>query len=279
MTRDDALTAVLKRDRLVVGAALAVLVLAAGTYTALGVGMPMSAIETTAGGGTGAMEGMGGMAGMAMRPAQWTPGYAVLVFLMWWIMMIAMMLPSAAPMVLLHAAIRRRTRPGAGVTALTALFVAGYLAVWAFFSAAATALQWALELEGLVAPERMAVTSGLLGGAILTAAGLYQFTPLKHACLKQCRDPVRFLSERGRPGARGALLMGLEHGAYCLGCCWFVMALLFFGGIMNLWWIVGIALLVLAEKLLPHGRAISRTAGAVLVVCGAVLLAGAAGAG
>ncbi len=269
---DAAVEALIRRDRAILAAGLAALTLIAALYTVLGVGMGMSAVEMTAE-MTAMAEGAAG-AGM-MQPAAWTPGYAALVFLMWWIMMIAMMTPSAAPMILLHAAVRRKTQPGRDAAALSAVFLAGYLAIWGVFSAVATGLQWALELRGLVSPAMMTVTSGALGGAILVAAGAYQFTALKQACLVQCRQPAHFLSRHHRPGRAGAFRLGVLHGAWCLGCCWALMALLFAGGVMNLWWILGLALLVMAEKLLPRGERLARIAGAALVAGGAAMLASA----
>ncbi len=252
--------AALKRGRLILVAALVLLTLIAALYTALGAGLPMSA-----------------MGAAAMQPAQWTPAYFGLVFAMWWVMMVAMMLPSASPMILLYAAVKRKHEPPGELALLTALFLAGYLLVWGGFSLIAAGLQWALELRGLVSASMMTLTSAALGGAILLAAGLYQFTPVKRACLHHCRSPVEYLRRHHRPGRAGALRMGLGHGAYCLGCCWFLMALLFFGGIMNLYWVLGLALFVLGEKVLPRGDLIGRGLGAGLGLWGVVLLASAAG--
>ena len=144
--------------------------------------------------------------------------------------------------------------------------------IWGAFSVVATGLQWALEASGLLLA--MTVTDPALGGSVLLAAGLYQLTPVKHACLRRCRGPVQFLTEYWRPGAAGAWRMGLAHGAYCLGCCWFLMALLFFGGIMNVLWIAGLAIYVLFEKTVPAGHWLSRAAGALLALAGAIVLVG-----
>jgi predicted metal-binding membrane protein len=209
---------------------------------------------------------------MAMAPAVWTPPYALLMFAMWCAMMVAMMLPGAAPVLLLFARLGRSRAIAEGPWTPTAAFAAGYLAVWAGFSAVATAVQWGLEKSGLLSA-MMVTTTAWLGAAILIAAGLWQFTPLKHACLRQCQSPIGFLTAHWRAGARGAFRMGLGHGAYCLGCCWFLMALLFFGGVMNLWWIGGLALYVLAEKVLPMGHWLGWAAGAGLVAWGVWLLA------
>jgi len=151
------------------------------------------------------------------------------------------------------------------------VFAAGYLAVWAAFSALAVLLQWWLERSGLLS-SMMSTTTAWLGAMILIAAGLWQLTPIKHACLRQCRSPVSFLAAHWRPGNSGAFRMGLTHGAYCVGCCWFLMALLFFGGVMNLWWIGGLAAYVLIEKLLPIGPWLSYATGLVLIGSGVWLI-------
>ena len=188
---------------------------------------------------------------------------AVLMFLMWWVMMIGMMLPSAAPMTLTFATVNRRRRELGTPYVPTVLFVGGYLLAWAAFSLAATAAQWALEDS----------VSPLLGGVLFVAAGLYQLTPLKHACLRRCRSPLAFVLEHWHEGRAGALRMGAEHGAYCLGCCAFLMALLFVGGAMNLLWAAAIAAWVLAEKLLPAGAALARAAGVIAILFGVWMMA------
>jgi predicted metal-binding membrane protein len=255
------LEAVLKRDRMVLVAGLvAVLVMAWGWLMA-GAGMEMSAVEMTA---------MAGMDGWLMRPAVWTPAYAVLIFAMWWVMMVAMMLPSAAPMLLLFARVNRKDKSAGAPLVPTALFAGGYLLGWAVFCAGAAALQWGLESARLLSP-MLVTTNRWLGAGILIAAGLSQFTPLKAMCLRRCRTPLGFLLGNWRSGRLGALRMGLEHGAFCLGCCWFRMALLFFGGVMNLYWIAGLAVFVLLEKTVPLGHWFGRLAGAVLVAWGGAL--------
>jgi predicted metal-binding membrane protein len=225
--------------------------------------------------GTAVPSGMAGMGAMVMTPAIWTLGYALLMFAMWWVMMVAMMLPSAAPMLLLFASINRNQKSGEPPYIPTAMFAAGYLLAWGGFSALATLLQWALERVGLLSP-MMVTTSWWLGGAILLLAGMWQLTPVKNVCLRHCRTPLGFLMQGWRPGRWGALRMGLEHGSYCLGCCWFLMGLLFFGGIMNLFWIAGLALFVLLEKTVPAGLWVARAAGVVAAAGGAAMLAAAA---
>ena len=245
----------LQRDQLVVVGALLFVTLLAWAYIFSGAGMDM---------GDGAMDHMN------MQMA-WTPGYATIVFLMWWIMMVAMMLPSASPTILLFAKINRQRREAGKAYVATGTFALGYLLIWGLFSAVATAAQWALVSSGLLSMA-MASTNQSLSAAILIAAGLWQFTPLKTACLRHCRSPFHFVVSGFRPGEFGALRMGVEHGAFCLGCCWFLMALLFYGGVMNLYWIAGLAIYVLIEKMAPAGEWIGRLAGAGLIVWGGVLL-------
>ena len=204
------------------------------------------------------------------RP-QWALGYAVLMFFMWWVMMIGMMLPSASPILLLYARLMRKEREKGAPYVQTSTFALGYILMWAAFSALATGAQWGLERSGLLST-MMVGTSVVFGAVLLIAAGVWQFTPIKYACLRHCRSPVGFFFHHWRPGPGGALRMGLVHGGYCLGCCWFLMALLFYGGVMNLYWIIGLALFVLVEKLLPERVQIGRLTGAVLIVWGGVLL-------
>ena len=212
---------------------------------------------------------MGGGRMMVMLPA-WTLGYAAVIFGMWAIMMVAMMLPAVAPVVLLTAALDRQR--GVGAPARSALFAAGYLVVWSGFSLAATLLQWGLDMAGLLSPA-MAAANRLVAGAVLLAAGLYQWTPLKNACLSHCRSPIAFLMQHWRQGSLGAVLTGIRHGAFCLGCCWMLMGLLFVGGLMNLAWIAAIALLVLIEKTAPWGGRMARVTGTALAAWGVATLA------
>jgi predicted metal-binding membrane protein len=248
---DSTLEAVVKRDHLVVVATLVVIMALSWGYLLAGTGM--------------------GMADMAMTPAIWTPGYAVLMFLMWWIMMVAMMLPSAAPMILVFATINRKQRETDHPHVDTSIFVLGYLAAWAGISLVAVILQWAFERAGILSPMLVA-TNMVFGGILLLAAGIYQLTPIKHACLRHCRSPLAFLSTHWRREVRGALRMGLLHGAFCVGCCWFLMGLLFFGGVMNLYWIAGIALFVLLEKTVPAGHWLGYATGVALLVWGVGML-------
>jgi predicted metal-binding membrane protein len=217
------------------------------------------------------MSGMG-MPGMGMGGmSAWSALDVALLFLMWAVMMTAMMLPSAAPMILLVASINRRRREQASPAAPTAAFAAGYVVVWTGFSAVAALTQWALHRAALLTPE-MASRSPLLGGALLVIAGVYQWLPVKGACLHHCRSPLLFLGESWREGAVGAVLMGMRHGLHCLGCCWALMALLFVAGVMNLVWVAVIAGLVLVERLARAGPWIGRAAGIALVIAGGWML-------
>jgi len=197
----------------------------------------------------------------------------VLLLVMWWIMMIGMMLPSAAPMILTFATVNARRRARAQPWVPTTLFASGYVLAWGGFSIAATLAQWGLESAALLSPMAMSVTSARLGGVLFVAAGLYQLTPLKRACLSACRSPFDFVVNRWRDGAIGALRMGVEHGLSCLGCCWILMALLFVGGVMNLLWVAVLAAVVLIEKLFPLGVWMARVGGVLLAAYGIGLLA------
>jgi predicted metal-binding membrane protein len=268
-----AVEAALRRHRAISIAALVLLSLLAWGWLLAGAGMGMTSLVSLAPPppGSVSMTDMPGMdmSGMAMP---WTLGRFALTFAMWWIMMVAMMLPSAAPTILLYA--RAAAHGGAQSRPATESFLAGYLLIWGVFSLIAATLQMGLEKVALLAPMEMASQSVRLSGAILIAAGLYQLSPLKDVCLRHCRNPAQFLSHHYRPGAVGALRMGLVHGSYCVGCCWLLMALLFVGGIMNLVWIALLTLAVALEKLLPYGRVIGIVAGAACILWGGVLLLG-----
>ncbi|MEP6689462.1 MAG: DUF2182 domain-containing protein [Gemmatimonadales bacterium] len=250
-----ALERLVRRDRTVTAVALVVVTIAAwASLLRSFAGMSM------AGGGI-AMAHRGGMAMPEMRG--WSAQEPSLLFLMWATMMVAMMLPSAAPMILLMAGVERRRRERARPAAPTAIFAAGYLLVWTGFSAAAALTQWGLHQAALLSPA-MASTSPVLGGLLLVTAGLYQWLPFKSSCLRHCRSPLGFLGEEWREGRGGALLMGVKHGLYCLGCCWALMLLLFVAGVMNLVFVAAIALLVLVEKVGRAGPRFGRMAGLAL---------------
>lgn len=206
-----------------------------------------------------------------MMEATWDAGYLLLIFLMWATMMVAMMLPSALPTILIfHKAVRNDPKVGSPFRHIVA-FATGYLLAWSGFSAGATLLQWGLAEAALLSP-MMVSASPRLGGAILIVAGVYQWTPLKYACLRHCRSPLAFLVEHWQPGMPGALRLGLRHGLYCMGCCWALMLLLFVGGVMNLLWIGAITAFVLLEKLAPYGAQGGRLSGLALVLAGAWVL-------
>ena len=245
----------LRRDRILVVACLLVVVALSWAHLLTGAGM---------------MQEMGEML-MPMSSGPWTLGHAFLVLVMWAVMMAAMMLPSAAPMILLYSTIARRRRARDHLVTASGVFAFGYIAVWAAFSLAAVALQFGLEQAALMSP-MMETTSIVLAGTVLIAAGIYQWTPLKQACLRHCRSPLEFVMMHWREGWRGAFLMGCRHGVYCVGCCWLMMMLLFVGGVMNLAWIAGLALFVLVEKFAPAGHWIGRGAGVLLAGWGAATL-------
>jgi predicted metal-binding membrane protein len=247
------LRALLRRDRGVVLACLVTVITLAWTYLLLGAGIKMEEMD------------MGGGQIMMMAPL-WTLNYAALIFLMWAIMMVAMMLPSAAPTILLVGTLARDR-----IAPVTVPFTCGYVLVWTGFSLAATALQFGLDRAGALS-DTMVTSSARLAGIMLIVAGAYQWTPLKQVCLRHCRSPLAFLLRRWRQGAWGAFTNGIRHGFFCLGCCWVLMVLLFVGGLMNLLWIAVLALLVLLEKTVPWGGRTSRVAGAALFVWGAVTL-------
>ena len=201
----------------------------------------------------------------------WTSGHFLMMFAMWSVMMVAMMVPTAAPMVLTFSRVNRKRRARQQPYVSTSIFLGGYLVAWTGYSLLATFLQWGLESAALLSPA-MASRSALFGGGLLIATGLFQFTPLKQACLKHCRTPFQFLLQDWRDGKIGAFLMGLNHGGYCLGCCWFLMLLLFVAGVMNLLWMAAITVFVLLEKVAPRGDWIGRAGGVLMVGAGGWLL-------
>ncbi|MEO7635172.1 MAG: DUF2182 domain-containing protein [Sphingomicrobium sp.] len=228
-----------RRERMVTLAGVAALVLSAWAWLAMGAQMSMSA------------------------------SFAA-VTAMWAVMMVAMMLPSGTPAILLYARVKRSR--GDATVAPTWLFVAGYVIAWIGFSVAAAAAQLALVASGAVGAMALRITLPELAGAALIVAGTYQLSPWKDACLSQCRSPAGFISRHWRPGAAGAVRLGLLHGAICVGCCWLLMALLFVGGVMNLAWVALLSALVAVEKIVPRGAAIGRAAGIVMIAAGVALI-------
>ena len=264
----------IQRDKVITIIAIAILVGATFTYTVLGVGMNMSAIQMTPGLGQSqmSMPNMSAMRNMAATPAVWSFNYSVLMFFMWWTMMIAMMLPSASPMILLYTALIRRTKKAKSIIRQVTSFICGYLLAWAAFSLSAAALQSQLELRDWMSPMMMEATNIYLAAGILIAAGVYQLTPLKTVCLEKCRQPASFLANYKNTWVNSPLRIGLVHGFYCVGCCWFLMGLLFFGGIMNLYWIVGLIIFVAIEKLHGKGIIFGKILGGGAIVSGIAFL-------
>ena len=251
------LDAVLRHDRTLVIVGLAAVIALSWVWLLTGAGLHMDEMD------------MGGGHIMLMAPS-WTVGYAAMIFLMWIIMMAAMMLPSAAPAILLVAGLTRQRGERHAIRS-SGQFALGYVAVWGAFSLIATGLQWGLDRAGLLS-ETMASGSVVLAAMLLIAAGVYQWTPWKQACLQHCRSPLEFLMRYWRQGPLGPMRAGAWHGTFCLGCCWMLMGLLFVGGLMNMLWIAGLALLVLIEKLFPLGPRVSQLTGAALVAWGLFVL-------
>lgn len=251
-----ALERTLRHDRILVVSGLSLLVLLSWGYLILG--------------SDGGSQDMADMV-MSWEPMPWTLEHWAVMLLMWLVMMAAMMLPSAAPMILLYTKIARSHAPDGTRAMGTDVFVLGYVMVWSVYSVAAVIMQFWLERLALLS-SAMEMTSLALAGSVLIMAGIYQWTPLKHACLRHCRSPLEFVLTHWRTGANGAFVMGIQHGLYCIGCCWLIMLLIFVGGIMNLYWLAGLALFVLVEKVFPAGHWIGRVAGAVLIGWGGATL-------
>ena len=263
-TELSSLERLLRRDRQIVVVALVSVATLAWIYTMSGVGMGMNAFEMSR------MPWVSANGHSMTRPSSGL-SYVLVLLTMWWVMMVAMMLPSATPAILLAAALNRRSTSDCPPYGTAITFTLGYLLAWFIFSLVAVAAQMVLESNGLLST-MMHSSSTYLTAGLLLAAGVWQFSPIKQACLRYCRSPVDFITRHRRPGNRGALVMGLHHGTYCLGCCWFLMALLFAGGVMNLYWIAGLAIFVLIEKLFSGGVWFSRITGAGFIIVGTGLL-------
>lgn len=260
---DTALEAILRRDRHAVLIALLLLTALTWIYVlwlATHMAMPASA-----------MPGMDRDI-MAPQARPWAAPDLLFGFCMWAVMMAGMMLPSAAPVILLYARVGRQAETQARPFAATGWFAGGYLLAWTGFSLLAALLQALLTRATLLTPA-MASANDVMGGLILIAAGLYQTTPLKDRCLANCRAPLSFIQRHGgfQRRALPSLGLGLRHGLYCIGCCWVLMLLLFVGGVMNLVWIASLAALVLLEKVMSDGRALSRAVGIGLFIGGLTL--------
>jgi len=272
---DGTLNAILTRERVVVAAALAAITLLAWAYVLwlaahMNTLMPAPAMD---------MSGMGDMSGMdmsaMMQPAfvAWTLPHFLFMFGMWAVMMVGMMTPSAAPMILIYAQVAHQAATLGKSFVSSAWFASGYLLAWTAFALLATLAQWGLERAALLSI-MMESSSHIFGGIVLIAAGLFQWTPVKQACLAHCRAPLSFVQRHGgfKPDISGAVRLGALHGAYCVGCCWALMALLFVGGVMNVLWIAGLMIFVLAEKIIPGARYFSRIAGLIAIAAGAWML-------
>ena len=308
MKKKDALLVTLEKSDLIVIVTTAIIVIVTSIYTFFGVGMKMSALEMTRMSGAitfssnshvkmqmmdsksetisensnteKKMEDMGSSSksmnsSMKMdkgAKSLFTIPNIFLMFFMWWFMMIAMMTPSASPTLLLFHNLKKMGSERDVAIFNTYLFLAGYLIIWGIFSLLACILQHFFEFLGLISGMMMQFKSAKLSGALLIVAGAYQFTPLKNACLEKCRSPIDFLSSNNRKGYGGSLLMGAQHGLFCLGCCWALMALLFVGGVMNLFWIIGLALYVAIEKLFKNIYWLDRVLGLLLIGVGSFLI-------
>ncbi|HTQ82493.1 MAG TPA: DUF2182 domain-containing protein [Pseudolabrys sp.] len=255
----SAIEAVLRRDRAVVVVALALITILSWVYIlVLARTMDMGGMDMTG----WRMVSTGLEMGMAPALAPWSTWQFAWMFVMWAVMMIGMMTPSVAPMILIYARVGRQAALQGRTLAPTGWFAGGYLSAWVGFALLATTAQWVLERTTLLSP-MMEVASNLLGGVVLIAIGVYQWTPLKDVCLRQCQSPLVFIQRHGgfRRQPMGSLSLGLRHGIFCVGCCWALMLLLFVGGIMNLLWIAALTIFILAEKVVPGGRTVARMAG------------------
>lgn len=286
MLEKPKLSIVLEKDNLIVYLSIFLIVIITGLYTIFGIGMSMSAIEMTKMSGIFSMPSsmemnmnMGsnnmdmnmGSNNMDMKN-RWSISMAISMFLMWWLMMIAMMTPSAAPTLLLFHNLKKIGSEGKKALSYTYLFLFGYLIIWAIFSLIACIIHKFFDTSSITDAAMMQLKSVQFSGILLITAGIYQFTPLKNACLERCRTPIDFLSSNNRKGAKGSFIMGAHHGLFCLGCCWALMALLFVGGVMNLFWITGLALYVLIEKIIIKAGWLDKIMGLILIFFGTSLL-------
>ena len=277
MLEKPKLSIVLEKDNLIVYLSIFLIVIITGLYTIFGIGMPMSAIEMTKMSGIFSMSSSMemnmnmGSNNMDMKN-RWSISMAMSMFLMWWLMMIAMMTPSAAPTLLLFHNLKKIGSEGKKALSYTYLFLFGYLIIWAIFSLIACIIHKFFDTSSITDAAMMQLKSVQFSGILLITAGVYQFTPLKNVCLEKCRTPIDFLSSNNRKGAKGSFIMGAHHGLFCLGCCWALMALLFVGGVMNLFWITGLALYVLIEKIIIKAGWLDKIMGLILIFFGTSLL-------
>ena len=251
MQSTDHIESLIKKDRMIVIAGVVAVAAIAWAYT-----IYLAQINAD----------MGTSMGMAMGNVRsWSGVDFSLMFVMWLVMMVAMMVPSAAPMLLMFATVNRKRRQESRPFVSTGVFLSGYLVIWAGFALGATLGNWGLHQASLLTSMMGSSSSGYLGGGLLLMAGVFQWSQLKYACLTHCRSPLSFLMSDWREGTQGAFIMGLQHGKYCLGCCWILMALLFVLGVMNLVWIAALAAFVLAEKVIPAGEKVSKVTGVLLI--------------
>jgi len=258
---EKTIQAVAQRDRLLVGLALAGIAAAAWLYLAH---------EAERFAATGVCQCAAMMIGGADL-APWSPQALLPLFLMWTEMMVAMMLPAVTPLVLLFSKVARSRAERGQPYVSTAFFVAGYFAVWTLFSLVAAVAQWILHGAALLSPQ-MTTNTGIAGGVMFMAAGVFQFSPLKKACLTHCRSPLAFLMTDWRDGRTGAFLMGWKHGLFCTVCCWLLMLLLFAVGVMNLLWIGLLAIFALTERIAPKNWHLSQVSGVALLCFGTWLV-------
>jgi len=256
-------------DRLIVLAGLGILVTISWMYLfyiandTSSMNMPM---------GPDMQDGKGMSAMKPSVPMAWSLSEWFAMFTMWSVMMIGMMIPSASPMILVFSKVNRQKKASGSPYGGTGIFVAGYIIIWSAFSVLATMVNFILHSNALLSGMMGHSDSMLLGGFLLVIAGIFQWTPWKDSCLSKCRTPMGFLITEWRDGSKGALVMGLKHGAYCVGCCWLIMALLFVLGVMNLVWIAALSVFVLVEKIVPNGLWIGRVSGLALIVWGLILI-------
>lgn len=241
-------------ERALIATALALLTVLAWAYLATG---------SSADGMAMPMAGSGGNA--------WNPHLLGISLIMWAVMMVAMMLPSATPMIMTCVKVYQHRKVSRRAMSPTGLFLAGYLTVWTGFGVVAALLQWSLHQTALLS-SAMGHLGPVSGGVLLIMAGAFQFSHLKQACLGKCQSPLGFLMTEWREGLAGAFVMGVRHGAFCTGCCWALMLLMFVGGVMSLVWMIGLAIYFLAEKLLPWQRLFSQVTGLVLIASGTLIL-------
>jgi predicted metal-binding membrane protein len=256
---------ILKRDRVIVAFSLTLITLGAWGYTLyLAQTMDMGGLSTST---SISMEMV-----MPMN-ASWSALDFFLMFIMWSVMMVAMMVPSASPMITIFANVNRKRSENNRPFVPTMIFLSGYILLWSLFSVGATVSQWALHEAAVLSP-MMRATSPILGGMLLLIAGLFQFTSLKESCLSNCKSPLSFIMTNWKEGKKGALKMGVHHGAYCVGCCWALMALLFVSGVMNILWIAVLSIFILIEKVLPSSNWpwLAWTTGTVLSIWGVFMI-------